>query len=329
MTEPNFMHQPTTQKLLPLFSRTCISNPLRISPQHAWHPVSLQLPDKPTALWSPNALEPPVPDDFSEHILWTCLTTWDTQKLAKVSIHTLPKTTRWNNLVEYKHQYQVPIIRCCPSSITLVNLLPAVQLLPHCLLDLPHRNQPLLLQQEKPTDSRYFALRINGIGHSLGRLVPVFASLKSPKGVPEQATEPWWKPQPGLHSNAAYTMVQAPFLCYGTNASKSQVSPERRCYTVSNQNLKASCSRGIPRPKASTPVWTIFLGSPIHGISSHPLSSNPACFGLSRRLKNWSPASANTQLSSLSQGDRNTLSSQHHLTTILPTHPRHPPPPQL
>ena len=254
MTEPNFMHPPPTQKLIPLFSRTCVSNPLRTSPHHAWHPVSLPLQDKPTALWSPNASEPPVPDDFSEHFLWTCLTTWDTQKLAKVSIHTLPKTTRWNNLGEYKHQYQVPIIRGCQSSSMLVNLFPAVQLLPHCLLDLPHRNQPLLLQQEKPTNSRYFALRIDGIGHYLGKLVPAFASLKSPKGVPEQATEPWWKPQPRLHSNAAYTMVHAPFFCYGTNASKLQVSPKRRGYTVSNQNLKASCSRGIPRPKASTPV---------------------------------------------------------------------------
>ena len=426
------MHQPPTQKFLPLFSRKCVSNPLRTSPHHAWHPVSLPLQDNPIALWAPNTLEPPVPDDVSEHILWTCLTTWDIQKLAKVSIHSLPKTTRWNNLGEYKHQYKVPIIRCCPCSNMLVNLFPAVQLLPHRLLGLPHRNQLLLLQQEKLTVSQYFALHIDGIGHYLCKLVPAFASVKSPKGVPEQATKPWWKPQPGPHSNAAYTMVHppllfrccpsssmlvnrfpavqllphrllglshrnqplllqqvkptdsqisalhidgighylcklisafssvkspkgipeqatepwwksqpgphsnaaytmvhAPPLCYGTNASKSQVSPKRRCYTGSNQNLKASCSRRIPKPKASTPVWTRFHGSPIHEISSRPLSSNSGtCFGISRRLKNWSPARANTQLSSLSQGNRNTLSSQHHLTTILPTHPRQPPPPK-
>ena len=56
--------------------------------------------------------------------------------------------------------------------------------------------------------------------------------------------------------------------------------------------------------------------------------SNPACFGFSRRLKNWSPANTNTQLSTLSQGNGNTLSSQHPLTTILRKHPhQHPPPP--
>ena len=427
------MHQPPTQKFLPLFSRTCVSNPLRTSPHHAWHPVSLPLQEKPIALWAPNALEPPVPDDFSEHILWTCLTTWDIQKPAKVSIHSLPKTTLWNNLGEYKHQHQVPIIRYCPCSNMLVNLFPAVQLLPHRLLGLPHRNQLLLLQQEKLTVSQYFALHIDGIGHYLCKLVaafasvkspkgvpeqatepwwipqpgphstaaytmvhahllfrccsssrmlvnrvpavqlllyrllglshrnqplllqqvkpadsqisalhidgighylckliPAFASIKNPKGIPEQATEPWWKPQPGPHSNAAYTMVHAPLLCYGTNASKSQVSPKRGCYTGASQNLKASCSRSIPKPKASTPVWTKFHGSPIHEINSRPLSSNSGtCFGISRRLKNWSPASADTQLSSLSQGNRNTLSSQYHLTTTLPTHPRQPPPPQL
>ena len=274
MTEPNFMHQPRNQKFLPLFSRTCVFNPFRTAPHHAWHPVSLPLREKPTALWSSNALEPPVPGDFSEHILWTCLTTWDTQKRPKVSIHTLPKTTLWNNLGEYQmpQMPQMPIIRCCPCSSMLVNPFLPVQLLPHRLLDLPHRNQPLLLQQEKPTDSRYSALCIDGIVHYLCKLVPAFASLKSPKGVPEQATEPWGKPQPGLHSNAAYSMVHAPFLCYGTNASKSQVSPQRRCYTVSNQNLKASCSRGIPRPKASTPLRIISRGRPIHGISSRPLS---------------------------------------------------------
>ena len=222
------------------------------------------------------------------------------------------------------------LFRCCSSSSMLVNRFPAVQLLPHRLLGLPHRNQPLLLQQVKPADSQISALHIDGIGHYLCKLIPAFASMKNLKGIPEQATEPWWKPQPGPHSNAAYTMVHAPLLYYGTNAIKSQVSPKRRCYTGSNQNLKASCSRNILKPKASAPVWTKFHGSPIHEISSGPLSSNSGtCFGISRRLTNWSPASANTQLSSQSQGNRNTLNSQHHLTTTLPTHPRQPPPPQL
>ena len=226
------MHQPPTQKFLPLFSRTCVSHPLRTSPHHAWHPVSLPLQEKPIALWAPNALEPPVPDDFSEHILWTCLTTWDIQKPAKVSIHSLPKTTRWNNLGEYKHQHQVPIIRYCPCSNMLVNLFSAVQLLPHRLLVLPHRNQLLLLQQEKLTVSQYFALHIDEIGHYLCKLVPAFASVKSPKGVPEQATEPWWKPQPGPHSTAAYTMVHAPLLFRCCSSSSMLVNRFYSCSTT-------------------------------------------------------------------------------------------------
>ena len=194
MTEPNFMHQPRTQKFLPLFSRTCVFKSFRTLPHHAWHPVSLPLQDKPTALWSSNALEPPVPSDFLEHISWTCLSTWDTQKLPKVSIHTQPKTTHWNNLGEYQHQYQMPIIRCCPCSSMPVNLFSAVQLLPHRLLDLPHRNQSLILLQEKPTDSRYSALCIDGIVHYLCKLVQAFASLKSPKGVQNKKQNPGGSP---------------------------------------------------------------------------------------------------------------------------------------
>ena len=153
------MHQPPTQKFLPLFSRTCVFNPFRTSPYHARHPIPLPRQDKPTALWFSDALEPPVPGDLSEYIFWTCLTSRDTGKPQKVSIPTLPKTIRWNDFPgEYQHQYQMPIIRCCSCSNMPVSLFSAVQLLAHRPPDIPHRNHPLLLQQEKATDSRYSVL---------------------------------------------------------------------------------------------------------------------------------------------------------------------------
>ena len=200
--------------------------------------------------------------------------------------------------------------------------------------------------------------------HYSCKLGPAFASLKSPKGVLEQATEPfliWWKPQPGLHSNAAYTMEPAPVFCYGTYARKLQPSPQQRYYTVSNQNLKASCPHWFSEAKGlyaspdhiqwPSDPWNQL--TPVDLVSSsfwiaenlllpcYPLckglfassckgpTSSPVYLGFNRRLKNWSPANTSTQLCTLSQSNRNTLISQHPLTTILPKHPGQHPPPQL
>ena len=380
MTEPNFMHQPPTQKFLPLFSRTSVFNPFRTSPHHAWHPVPLPLQDKATALWSSNALELPVPGDFPEHILWTCLTTWDTLKLPKASIDPLPKTIRWNNLGEYQHQYQKPIFRCYPSSSMLVNLLSAVQLLAHRLLDLPHQNQPFLLQQEKPTDSRFSAPWDRWDRALFMQTGPTFRiieeSQRSPRTssrtLPYRVEAPTWTL---FKCRLHHGTCSSPFSWYqckqvaGLASTKIlycfQPEPESLllpCYSQA-KDLYASVDH-IPWPSNPwnqlTPVDLVsssfciaFNCRPNCGVVKLPAPeslllpwcpqgkglfaskckgrspvSSPACFGFSRRLKNWSPASTNSQLSVLSQGNRNTLSSQHPLTTILPKHPpQHPPPP--